>query len=359
MGIGRSGLGILLIALIASVIAANARAADDTIVLRDGVQLSGTITKEDKEAVYIREGNGEEHGVERGDIAKILRKGVEDKPAVQKPADVVAAMKSAAQKQAANAPVIPAAPPPASTAELIDQVNGLGSPVLAERKAAIEAVKKNGQSVIPIMLGMLDPRQKTSEYTRIAILRLLTDLAPLDDQASKTLAFDAVYDPYPEARREACRTIKALQDDLSVSELGRFLSSADAGVRSMAAYAARELDDNRLLIAIIKSIPVPEVTANNGPVTTNTRGVPMGPGGMTMPVTTGSQDVTGVAQNTDSPGAQLMKQIAGKDLGSLPTGWLLWYGEKMAQITSADYHKRDHKSARDGMNKANGGSSYP
>jgi hypothetical protein len=352
----RFGLATILFAFI---FAASSRAADDSIVLRDGVTLSGTITKEDKEAVYIRENNGEEHGVERADIAKILRKGVEDKPAVAKNADVIGAMKTAAQKQAAAGPAIPAAPPPASTAELIDQVNGLGSPVLAERKAAIEAVKKNGQSVIPIMLGMLDPRQKTSEYTRIAILRLLVELAPLDDQASKTLAFDAVYDPYPEARREACRTIKALQDDLSVAELGRFLSSADAGVRSMAAYAARELDDERLLLAIIKSIPVPEVTANNGPVSTHTRGLPVGPGGMTMPVTTGSQDVTGVAQNTDSPGAQLMKQIAGKDLGSLPYGWLTWYGEKMAQITSADYHKHDHKTARDGMNKTNGGSSYP
>ena len=151
--------------------------------------------------------------------------------------------------------------------------------MLAERKAAIEAVKKNGQSVIPIMLGMLDPRQKTTEYTRIGILRLLIELVAAGRSSfSKTLAFlDAVYDPYIEARREACRTIKALQDDLSVNELGRYaFVGRRQRARSMAAYAARELDDNRLFIAIIKSIPVPEVTANNGPGDDQDAGNPNG-----------------------------------------------------------------------------------
>ena len=109
MSIVRMGLGILLIAIIGSASAATrSRAADDTIVLRDGVQLSGQITKEDKEAVFIRESNGEEHGVERVDIAKILRNGVEDKPAVKKPADVIAAMKSACASR----------PPPARSRRL-------------------------------------------------------------------------------------------------------------------------------------------------------------------------------------------------------------------------------------------------
>jgi hypothetical protein len=311
--------------------------AEDVVILKDGKAMEGTVTKETDDTVFIRENSGEEHGIDRADIAKIQRA----KNGVAKAQDAAKAGPAAGPKPAAAD----------STAALIDKINGLGSNVLAERKVAAEAIKAGGTSMVPILLGMLDPKQKTPELTRVAILRILADFAPLDDQASRTLAFDSVYDPYFEARREACHTIKKLQDDVSTAELAKYLSAQDPSVRSAAAFAVRELNDTRLMLAIIKSIPMPDVTANNGPVTTRTRGVPMG-NGMTGPVTTGSQDVTGVAQNTDSPGAQMIQQIAGKNLGNLPYAWLSWYGELTSQLSSADYSKHGRDSARSKMNKS-------
>ena len=309
--------------------------AEDVVILKDGKPIDGTITRETDDTVFIREKTGEEHGIDRADIAKIQR----EKNAVPKAPAAVA-------KKEIMAPVQDA------TAALIDRVNGLGSTVLSERKAAADAIKASGTQMIPILLGMLDPKQKTPEYTRIEILRILAEFAPLDDLASKTLAFETIRDPYYEARREACRTIKKMQDDVATAEIAKYLSSSDQSTRSAAAWVVKELNDTRLMLALIKSIPIPEVTANNGPVTTNTRGLPVGPGGMTMPVTTGSQEVTGVAQNTDSPGAQMIQQIAGKNLGNLPYAWLSWYGELTSQITSADYGRHAKDSARSRMNKS-------
>jgi len=80
--------------------------------------------------------------------------------------------------------------------------------------------------------------------------------------------------------------------------------------------------------------------------------------GLNAPIMTGSQDVSGVVSNTDSPGADLMRAIAGKDMGSLPSSWLSWYGEKVGQITSADYHKHNKDNTRD-KSRVNGGGSYP
>ncbi len=318
--------------------------AEDVVILKDGKPIDGTITKETEDTVFIREKNGEEHGIDRADISKIQR----DKNSVAK-------APAATLKKEIMAPVQD------STAALIEKVNGLGSTVASERKAAADVVKQAGTQIIPVLLGMLDPKQKTPEYTRIEILRILADFAPLDDLASKTLAFETIRDPYYEARREACHTIKKMQDDVATAEIAKYLSSSDQSTRSAAAWVVRELNDTRLMLALIKSIPIPEVTANNGPVTTRTRGLPVGPGGMTMPVTTGSQEVSGVAQNTDSPGAQMIQQIAGKNLGNLPYAWLSWYGELTSQITSADYGRHAKDSDRNRANKSsnvigNGGS---
>ena len=337
---GRGGprtLGHTLLLLILAAIPAlslNSAHAEDVVILKDGKAMEGAITRETDDTIFIRENNGEEHGIDRADIAKVQRA-------------KAAAAKNLAPDAAKKAGAVPATP--ASTAALIDKVNGLGSNVLAERKAAADTIKANGTAMLPVLLGMLDPKQKTPELTRVAILRILADFAPLDDPSSRTLAFDSVYDPYFEARREACHTIKKLQDDVAIAELAKYLSAQDPAVRSAAAFAVRELNDTRLMLALIKSIPIPEVTANNGPVTTNTRGVPRG-NGMTGPVTTGSQEVSGVAQNTDSPGAQMIQLIAGKNLGNLPYAWLSWYGELTSQISSADYSK--HNSARSKMNKS-------
>ena len=47
--------------------------AEDVIILKDGKPMEGTITKETDDTVFIRENNGEVHGIDRGDIARIQR----------------------------------------------------------------------------------------------------------------------------------------------------------------------------------------------------------------------------------------------------------------------------------------------
>jgi hypothetical protein len=222
-------------------------------------------------------------------------------------------------------------------AKVMDEVNDLGSSNLADRKAAIEIIRQAGPQAVPVMLGMLGPKQTTAEFTRIEILRYLQEIAPLDEKASKVIAYVAVFDPYIEVRREACRLIKKLQDDACMHEIARYASNNDAGVRRNVAFAAREIDDDRLFYSIIRAIPQPEVNANSGDVHTKVRGLPVGINGMNVPVMTGSQEVAGTASNTDSPAAQLMRDIAGKNMGSNSTGWLTWYNEKVGQLTSADW----------------------
>jgi hypothetical protein len=221
--------------------------------------------------------------------------------------------------------------------KMMDDISGLGSSNLADRKSALETIRQSGAQMLPVMLGMLGPKQTTDEFTRIGILRYLQEVAPLDDKASKVIAFTAVFDPYIEVRREACRLIRKLQDDVCMSEIARYASNNDGGVRRNVAFAAHEIDDNRLYYSIIRAIPQPEVNANAGDVHTRIRSLPTGLGGLNVPVMTGTQDVAGTAANTDSPAAELMRNIAGKNMGSNSTGWLVWYGEKVGQVGSVDY----------------------
>ena len=46
-----------------------------------------------------------------------------------------------------------------------------GSPELSKRKAALEKAKASKEEYMLVMLAMLNPKMKTSEYTRIGILR--------------------------------------------------------------------------------------------------------------------------------------------------------------------------------------------
>jgi hypothetical protein len=242
-------------------------------------------------------------------------------------------------------------------AKIIEDISVLGSSNLAERKAALETLRQTGAQLLPAMLAMLGPKQTTDEYTRIGILRFLQELAPLDDKASKVLAYVAVFDPYIEARREACRLIKKLQDDACMSEIARYASNNDGGVRRNVAFAAREIDDNRLFYSIIRAIPQPEVNANASDPQTKIRSLPIGINGMNVPVMTGSQEVAGTAANTDSPAAELMRNIAGKNMGSNSSGWLTWYGEKVGQVPSADW--LDAKLHHGGKPRVNGNTSTP
>src|SRR5262249_15772276 len=128
-----------------------------------------------------------------------------------------------------------------ANAELIEVILALGSNTVAERKAALEKVRQAGERALPVLLSMLDPKQKTEDYTRVEILRCIQDCSPLNERASRILAYIAVFDPFLEARREACRVIRSLEDDGAIKELVRYANSTDQAARVGTAAAAREI----------------------------------------------------------------------------------------------------------------------
>ncbi|MGD0094638.1 MAG: HEAT repeat domain-containing protein, partial [Planctomycetota bacterium] len=153
---------------------------------------------------------------------------------------------------------------------LFDQFKELGAPEPEKRKAAREQVVQAKLDAPPVLLAMLSPKQNTDEPTRLGVVRALAECQPLSEQAAQTLGWTAVYDKYPEVRREACAAIRQLQDDRAVGEVLRHGLSQDPNVRRAAALALREIDDPRALAMLVRSIPNPSVTANitgpNGPL---------------------------------------------------------------------------------------------
>lgn len=222
-------------------------------------------------------------------------------------------------------------------ATFLRELKDLGAPQLERRKAILEKIKQVDQTALQWLLAMLDPKQDTDEYTRVGICRALIEMAPLSEQAAQTLAFCAARDRYPEVRREACRSIRELQEDRAVRQLIQYSSSQDARLRYGAAAALREIDDNRVFETLVRAIPKPEVIANMGELkNTDPKYLPIGPGGARLPIFLPKQDVAGTSGNIDSPAAELLKLIAGKDLGNNPMAWLNWYREKNGDITRTD-----------------------
>jgi hypothetical protein len=207
-----------------------------------------------------------------------------------------------------------------ATAELIAQISGLGSNSLAERKAALTKLQHAGAGALPVLLSMLDPKEKTDEFTRVEILRFLQDFSPLDDKASHVLAWVATHDPYLEARREACHVIRKAEDDGAIKQLVAYANSNDANLRRAVAAAAREIDYNPLIQNLIKAMQNTDDKSMQR--TINTSPTP----------------------NPDSPASEIMRAIAGKNLGILSSNWEQWYKEKSGQALGSDYH--EPRSAR-------------
>jgi hypothetical protein len=70
-----------------------------------------------------------------------------------------------------------------------------------------------------------------------------------------------------------------------------------------------------------------------------------------MPLFLPSQPVAGVAANIGGPIQDLLKLIAGKDLGTLPIGWIIWLREKLGEIGAPERDAyRDQRSVRERMN---------
>src|SRR5439155_11970054 len=141
------------------------------------------------------------------------------------------------------------------------------------------------------------------------------------------LAWSAIFDQYPEARREACNVIRRTQDDRAIRQLIALSTTENGKQRGAGAVALHEIDDNRVLAALIRAVPMPSVNANVSEPVRNLQpdyNLPMGPHGARLPIFLPKTEIQGTASDIDSPAAALLKMIAGKDLGNLPYGWINW-----------------------------------
>ncbi|HLX64644.1 MAG TPA: HEAT repeat domain-containing protein [Planctomycetota bacterium] len=348
---------LLLLALFASLATLGAR-AEDIVTLDDGTVMKGKYIKEEDGNVILKQADGETSIIAK---SRVKRMEIVSGPAIadpKPPAPPAAKVASSSDKsdapaignRDANSKVLD----PAWANPRIAEMEDLGSPDLAKRKAALEKAKASKEEYTLVMMAMLNPKLKTSEWTRIGILRALQEMKPLSDQAAQTLAYAAIADPYPEARREACRTIKYLIEDRAVRELVKFgVTDSNAAYRYAAAAALNEIDDNRIYAAMVDSIPNPEVTANYGEGTGLDKpkyGISSG-NGLKMPLFLPSQPVAGVASGIGSPITDFLKMIAQKDMGNFRYAWSIWYREKIGEIGKDDRDNYNNKrSMRDKMN---------
>ena len=314
--------------------------AEDTITLVDGKVVKGTITKDEGDTIVIRNKDGESRAIAKSRISKIER--VTVKAATAKGAALVETKEQVAKISEKE------------VSALYNELKDIGSSDPLKHKASLDAAKQKKAEATPVLLAMVNPKTPTDEWTHISVFRALADLAPLPDQAVQTLAWCAVFDAYPEARREACVTIRRLQDDRAIRMLMQYGTSENPKQRQAAAVALHEIDDNRVLAALIRAIPMPSVNANlgeQGRVQTPAYNLPVGPGGTSLPVFLPQGEVSGVATDISSPASELLKLIAGKDIGNMPFSWANWYREKTGEISADDRDAYKHnRSARDRMN---------
>ncbi len=315
--------------------------AEDTITLTDGRIVKGEITREDADSVFLKMPDGEARAIAKTRISKMDRQQKVVGPAPAKNTDIPAAPKDT-----------PAEPEKKDISKIYNELKDFGSSDPAKRKAALETAVQKKAEALPVMLGMLNPKVPGDEWTHIGILRALAEMAPITDQAAQTLAWSAIFDPYPEARREACNVIRRLQDDRAIRQL-LALSSTEQG-KQRGAVALHEIDDNRVLASLIRAVPMPSVNANASEPNRNMApdyNLPIGPHGTRLPIFLPKNEIAGTASDIGSPAADLLKMIAGKDLGNLPYGWINWYREKMGEITSDERDAyREKRPVRDRIN---------
>ena len=356
-GFTRSSAGWLALALGLFLACARAPAAEEkaVIVLKDGREIAGVIVREDANAVFLKAENGEERGIAKVRIEKIIRAG-EKRADPSQPAAVAATKTPATPPNgappAANSPNVtppgpaPGAPPLISEAkqrelaenrELFEELKGLGDPSREKRRAALARSRDLGFRAVPILTGILHPKEKMPVELRLGCLRALAELGPLDLQSAEGLAWIAMKDADPEVRREACRTIRRLKDDRAAEYILRYAVSEDRASQIVAALALRELNDDRAFATLAAAIPRPTVSgaAPNDPELQRVD-VPTGPFGAKMPVFLARQDFAGSATNIATPPAEALKLIAGKDLGSLPFAWINWLREKAGLLSAKD-----------------------
>ncbi|MEI6235092.1 MAG: hypothetical protein WCT04_18705 [Planctomycetota bacterium] len=334
--------------------------AEDVVTLDDGTVMKGKFIKEEAGNIILQQTGGETSVIAK---SRVKRMEITTGPMIVDPLAKVPAKENVKESEKENAvkPAIgnrnnsPRNLNPAWANPRIAEMDDLGSPELAKRKAALEKVKASKDEYTLVLLAMLNPKMKTSEYTRIGILRAMIDLAPLSDEAARTIAYSAMYDPYPEAKREACRTIRYLVDDRAIRELVKYAATeANATLKQAAAAALHEIDDNRIYASLVAAVPQPQVSGNFGEPTGLDKPkytLPSGPGGLNMPIFLPSQPIMGVASDYGGPIVDFLRQLARKDMGNYPYAWSVWYREKIGEIGKEERDAyRDKRGIRDRSN---------
>ena len=321
--------------------------AEDVVTLDDGSVMKGKYVKEEGGNVFLQQPNGETSVIAK---SRVRRMEITTPPVIVDP--MAKAPEKDTKPQIGNRVNSPHNLNPAWANPRIAEMEDLGSPELVKRKAALEKAKAGKDEYMLVMLAMLNPKVKTAEYTRIGILRAMLDFAPLSDEAAKTIAYAAMFDPYPEAKREACRTIRYLQDDRAIRELVKYAAiEANSGMKQASAAALHEIDDNRIYGALVSAVPQPTVNANYGEGTGIDRPkytIPGGPGRLNMPLWLPSQPVTGVASDIGGPLVDFLKMLARKDMGNSPYAWSIWYREKVGEIGKEERDAyKEKRSLRD------------
>jgi HEAT repeat protein len=328
----------LLLALLMAGTGVAVYAAEETpmvVLLKDGREVSGRLVREDDDSLILRAENGEERGIAKARIEKVIRGAVlvpNAQPA--QPGQPGAEQAEALKKMAAENRV------------LLQELRDLGDPNRDKRRAAMGRVAELGPRAEPLLVGILHPKEKMPVELRLGALRALATLGVISADGAKSIAWVAMKDADFEVRREACRTIRILGDDRAVVYILQYAASEDVPSQRASAWALREIDDLRSIAALVSALPPPQATSSmpdTGPIQGQWRELPTGPYGQKMPVFMPQGQAAGGTANVGNPAADALKLIAGKDLGSHPMAWHYWFRQKIGTLTNADVEKEYEK----------------
>lgn len=333
----------LLLAVLLSGSWTDVCAAEETpivVLLKDGRSASGRLVREDDEVLILRTENGEERGIAKVRVEKVIR-GTARVPEEQ-PAQTGSAQAEARKKQATE------------NRAMLQELKDLGDPSREKRRAAMARVAELGSRAEPLLVGILHPKEKMPVELRLGALRALAAMKVLSAESAKSVAWVAMKDTNVEVRREACRTIRTLSDDRAVAYIMQYSVGEDAGSQRAASWALREIDDLRAIAALVAALPTPQVSSSapQSDVPEGTwRELPIGPYGDKLPVFMPQGETATGTADVGHPVADALKRIAGKDLGSHPMVWHYWLRQKIGTLTSADVEKGyEKRSLLDRMN---------
>lgn len=341
----RTLLPYLIGALVLGGLAVSAAAEEPPVlvVLKDGRQVAGPLIREDANTVFIRTEEGEERGIARTRIERVVR-GTVRANAPQPQQSGLTPEQQELRKQLL-----------AENRALLEELKDLGDPRRDKRRAAMARVEELGKRAEPLLLGILHPKEKMSVDLRLGALRGLEALGVLSPEGAESLAWVAMKDTDFEVRREACRTIRKLGDERAISYLLKFVVGKHEPSRRLAAWALREIDDVRAVASLVAALPPPQAEVTMPTTGHSTQGewreLPIGPYGGSYPIHMPKNQPMVGSGPVGHPASDALKLIAGKDLGSHPLAWLYWFRQKIGTMSREDArkHYRD-RSLRSRMN---------